>query len=121
MRRSVTLQEFRANSDNPVALKSFLDSALGQLVVAALETHSPVRKLGATAQNNSANNLRAAAAGESDGGSGRAENLLGRIEGHESSLDFLCNELTQLPKEDEGKKSKKAGGEGTKPAPLPPT
>jgi len=119
MRHRITQEIFQQNSENVLTFREFLHSPVGQAVIAVLENSHPIRHLGKPSLSKGGNNIRAAAAAESDGnGGGRSENILGRVEGYETALE-LIHDLSELPKQQK-KRSKKTGGD-PKPASLPTT
>jgi hypothetical protein len=114
----LTPEQFRANSDWVHGLRDFLQSDTGAAVLSVIQGMHPLRKLADTRIAADGTNIRAAAAGESE--AGRSENLLGRLEGYETAIEILTQQLT-TPHVAVPPQSRKAGGRDIKPAPTPRT
>lgn len=113
----LTPEQFRAKSEWVMGLREFLQSDTGAAVLSVLQGMHPLRKLADSRIAAEGTNIRAAAAAESE--PGRAESLLGRLEGYESAIEILTQQLTsvQVPA---SPSSRKAGGSrDIKPAPAP--
>lgn len=120
MSNTITLEEFKADKKNIDALNGYLSSKQGQAYMAALEGNHPLHQL-SDPKIKGAANQHAAAAGQSDGQieGARSENLLGKIVGYQSSINFT-QELQKYIEPKKKKVSSKAGAR-QKPAPAPPT
>jgi len=120
MSNTITEKEFKSDKKNIDALRGFLSTKQGKAYMAALEGNHPLHQLSDTKIKGAANQ-HAAAAGQSDGQieGARSENLLGKIVGYQSSINFT--EQLQIYVEPKKEKKSRKAGATAKPAPLPPT
>lgn len=114
----LTPEQFRANTEWVMGLREFLQSDTGAAVLSVLQGMHPLRKLADSRISAEGTNIRAAAAAESE--PGRAESLLGRLEGYESAIEILTQQLTTAQVATPPQ-SRKAGGREIKPTRPPNT